>query len=819
VSSIVDDLRYAMRSARREPLLFTVAAAVLALALAGSTAVFSVVDAVVLRPLPLEDPDRLVVAWERSPETGTDFMGVSYPHYLEWQAQSRKLEALADMDTSNRPFIIAGDEPTVVAGRLVSGNFFEVLGARAGLGRTLTPQDNRPGAARVAVTSHGLWQRFFGGDPAVVGRTLVVDNTPTTVIGVMPPDFRYPPQAELWIPIVPAEPAAVANAGMIWTVVLARLAKGVNVKEAQVELDLIIERVWAAIRAAHPEVSEPEHKAVVTPLRDHLFGNARTALLVLLGAVLLVLLIACANVCALLLARASARQREIAVRLALGASRGRLVRLLLAESALMAGVGGLAGVALTVGTLRALVALVPAEVPRLQDVAVDGRVLAFAIVLTALSVLAAGLAPALVASRPSLAEALTETARLAGHPSHRRVRGVLIAAELAIAVVLLSGAGLLAQTFGNLQRVDLGFEPRHLLAVGLSGDSPRYERQQDLYRALLERIDGLPGVEASGAAGVRPLRDKVGNAWPFELEGQSREQSRVNPPVNLEDVTPGYFEAMRIRRLRGRTFTERDDQRAPGVVVVSRTMAERCWPGQDPIGKRLKIPLPGTPFDASLDAPGRADAWLTVIGVVGEARYRELQVPRFDLYMTYLQTNHGLSHIMVRTAGDPSAVASSVRAAIRSVDRTLVVRDVETMEAVVAAALGGARFGMQLLSVFALAALLLASIGTYGVMAFVVGQRTREVGIRMALGARAAQVLVMVVRQGMAPVGAGLALGLAGALALGRALRGLLYEVPAYDPGTLGTASAVLAAAALVACVMPARRAARIDPARALREH
>jgi putative ABC transport system permease protein len=807
-----------MRSARREPLLFIVATTVLAIAIGASTAVFSVVDAVLLRPLPFVEPDRLAIVWQRSPEIGATFMETSYPHYLQWQAESRKFEALADMATVNGPFILAGDEPRELTGRLVSGNFFDVLGARAMLGRTLTPQDNRSGAALTAVMSHGLWQRLFGRDPGIIGRTLVLNRKPTTIIGVMPPGFQYPPQAELWVPIVPAEPDSVTNGGMNWTLVLGRLARNADASQAEHELDVIIARVWSEIRAAHPEVTDPGQRAVVAPFTAHLFGPSRTALRVLLGAVLMVLVIACANVCALLMARAGVRQREIAVRLALGASRGRLVRQLLAESVLIASAGGLVGLLLTFGMLRSLVALIPAEVPRLQDVAVDGRVLGFALALTALSALAAGLVPALVASRPSLVEVLTETARLAGHPSHRRLRGLLVATEVAVALTLLSGAGLLARTFNNLQRVDLGFEPRHLLVVGIAGESERYGRQQDLFRALLERITALPGVEAAGATGTRPIRDKVGNGWPFELEGQSQDESRLNPFTNLEDVTPGYFAAMKIRLLRGRTFTESDDLRAPGVVVVSRTMAERCWPGQDAIGKRLRIPLPGTPYDGSLYATARDNAWLTVIGVVGEARYRELEAPRYDMYMSYLQTNHGLWHIMVRTAGDPAAAAPAVRAAIRAEDRSLLVSDVATMDDVVAAALGGARFGMQLLSGFALAALLLAAVGTYGVMAFVVGRRTREVGIRMALGAQARAVLMLVVRQGMAPVLIGLLVGLAGSLALGRALGSLLYAVPAHDPSTLALASTVLAAAGLIACILPARLAARIDPAVALRE-
>ena len=817
VSIIVQDLRYALRSARREPLLFVVATLVLALAIGASTAVFSVVDAVLLRPLPFVEPDRLVVVWQRSPEVGATFMETSYPHYLQWQAQSRRFEALADMATDNGRFILAGEEPRELTGRLVSGNFFDVLGARALLGRTLTARDNQSGAALTAVMSHDLWQRLFGGDPAIVGRTLVLNRTPTTIVGVMPSEFRYPAQAELWLPIVPVAPEATAHPGIGWTLVLGRLAKDVEATQAERELDVIIARIWAEIRAAHPEVAEPAHYAVVSPL-DHLFGPTRTALRVLLGAVLAVLAIACVNVCALLLARAGARQREIAVRLSLGASRGRLVRQLLAESVLIAGAGGLAGLGLTVAILRSLTALVPAEVPRLQDVAVDGRVLAFALVLTALSALTAGLAPAVAASRPSLAEVLTETTRLAGHPSHRRLRGLLVAMEVAFALVLLSGAGLLARTFDNLQRVDPGFEPRGLLAVRVSGDSQRYRRQQDLVRTLLERIGALPGVESAGATGTRPIQDKVGNTWPFELEGQSQDESRLNPQVNLEDVTPGYFPAMRIRLLQGRTFTESDDQQTTGVVVVSRTMAERCWPGQDAIGKRLRIPLPGTPYNGALDAAGRDDAWLTVIGVVGEARHRELQAPRYDMYMSYLQTNHGLSHLMVRTKGDPASAIPAVRSAIRSVDRGLIVDDVATMDEVVSAALGGARFAMQLLSGFALAALLLAAIGTYGVMAFVVGRRTREVGIRMALGAQARDVLLLVVRQGMAPVVIGVLAGLAGSLALGRGLRGLLYAVQPHDPGTLGLAAAALMAAGIVACFLPARLAARVDPAVALRE-
>jgi putative ABC transport system permease protein len=802
VSSIVQDLRYAMRSVRVRPLLFVVGAGVLALGIGASTAVFSLLDAVLLRPLPFEEPDRLVLIWEHKPKQGQTFMEVSYADQADWKSPALKAHAV--MATVNSMFIIGGDEPARVPGRLVSGNFFDVLGARPLRGRVIGPEDDRPGAALVMVVSYALWQGRFGADPAIVGRTLVVGDIPVTVVGVMPRTFAYPPQAELWMPVVPGAPEAVANRGLGWMVVLGRLAEGVTLKEARLKLDSMISTVWAARYAP-----EADRRAVVTPLIEHLFGPARTALVVFLGAVLLVLLSACGNVCALLLASSSARRREIAVRLALGAPRARLARQLLTESALIAGAGGLAGVLLAFGTLSVLVALVPADVPRLQEVAVDGRVLVFGVVVTALSALGAGLAPALMASKPSLTEALNENARLAGHPSHRRGRRVLIACEAAVAMVLLFGAGLLVQTFRNLQRVDLGFDPGHLLTFEVAGEGGRYAKQRDLYRTLLERIDGLPGVTASAAVLRRPLSGEVGWDWHFTAEGQTEEQAGLNPVVNLEEVTPRYFEAMHISVLRGRSLTERDDDHAPGAIAVSRAMAERCWPGQDAIGKRLKIPLPGTPYD---------EVWLTVVGVVADVRYRELRVARPDLYMSYLQSNHGLSHMVVRTIGDPVTMASTLRAAIRSFDRNLVVSDMQTMGAVVTQATSGARFAMQISSAFALAALLLAAIGTYGVMAFVIGRRTREVGIRMALGAQAANVMAMLVREGMVPVVVGLTVGLAGSLALGRALSGLLYGLPASDPSTLVTASGVLAAAALVACALPARRAARMDPASALRE-
>ena len=805
-SGLAQDLRYALRSLRRRPLLVVVAVAVLAIGIGASTAVFSVVDAVLLRPLPFADAGRLVVAWQRSPDNSVPFIEVSYPDYLDWRQQARTFESMAIIPTVNSGFVLAGEEPLQVQGRLVSGNFFDVLGARARLGRPLRPDDDRVGADRVVVLGHGLWQRRFGADRAVIGRKIVVDGTPMEVVGVMPPAFRYPPKAEMWTPVVPAIPEAVANRGVCWAIVVGRLGPGARLAQAQAELDGIVARLAKAFPDAAADA------AVVKPLTDELFGPARPALLVLLAAVLLVMLVACANVSALLLARAADRQREIAVRLALGASRGRLVRQLLCESALIALAGVAGGLVLAEWGLAALIALVPTDVPRLQDAAIDLRVLAFAAALAAAAALLSGLAPALVASRPALTDALESGARTSGPGSaQRRLQGLLVGAETAVALVLLLGAGLMAQTFQNLRRLDLGYDPRHVLALEVVAPHGKYEKPAEwrsLYQRLVERIARLPGVEASAGVFLRPLWGQMGNDWLFTVEGQSDAESRRNPHVNLEAVTPGYFGTMRTPLRRGRDFTDRDAEGAPGVAIVSNDFARRYWPGQDPIGKRLKIPLPDSPYHLT---------WLTVVGVVADARYREIQSSRLDLFLSYLQSPYGPRHIVVRTTGDPLAVAPSVRAAVRDADRELLAEDVTAMETVVAAALGGPRFGMQLLSAFALAALALAALGTYGVMAFLVGRRTREIGVRMALGARATDVTALILRQGLRPVMAGLTVGLGASLLLGRALGALLYGVAPHDPATMAAAAGTLAGIAAAACFLPARRAARLDPAAALR--
>jgi len=805
VNGLAQDVRYAVRSLRSRPLLVMVTVAVLALGIGASTAVFSVVDAVLLRPLPFAAPDRLLMVWMGLPEQNQPYIAVSYSFVEMLRKRSRSLAAVAAMPETNSEFTLAGAEPARVNGRLVTGNFFEVLGASARFGRTFTESEDTIGAPRVVVISHGLWQRQFGGDPALVGRTLAVDGTPMTVIGVMPVDFRYPPGAELWTPVVPMIPQEVANPAVNWAVVVARMAEGSSIARVRAELD----QSQAAF-VQEQKIPGPIPRSVLTPLAEHLFGPARPVLLVMMLAVLLVLLVACANVAALLLARAGARQREIAVRLALGASRARLARQLLAESALVATAGGLAGAGLAVWTLQALIALVPADVPRLADAAIDLRVLAFALALTFVSSLLAGLVPALLASKPELTEALGSGARTAGPGRHGRLRALLVASEVAVAVVLLAGAGLLVRTFQNLRHVDLGFDPRHVLAFEVSGmheDSTASKRHQ-LTRALLERIGGMPGVEAAAAALMGPLSGHVGWDWPYRADDQSEDEARHNPPLNLQVVTPEFFPTMKVPLRRGRTFTDRDTKATPHVVVVSQALARRHWPGQDPVGKRVQVPATTPPY---------APIWLTIVGVVGESRYRDLQAVWLDLYLPHLQSENQLRHMVVRTRGNPSALAAALRQAVRAVDPDLMLAGVTTMDTALDTARGGARFGMQLLSGFALTALALAALGTYGVLAFMVAGRTREIGVRMALGARAADVLRLMLGQGLRPVALGLAVGVAGSLALGRALSTLLFGVAPHDALTMAGAAAVLAAAAAVACYFPARRAARLDPAAALR--
>jgi putative ABC transport system permease protein len=799
------DLRHAARVLARRPAFAAVSILTLALGIGGATAIFSVADAVILRPLPFEDPDALYVIRQGDTKKG-HVVEVSYPDFSAWRERGRSFQPLAAMPSVNQGWVMTGrGEPAAIEGRWVSASFFELLGAQAALGRALRPEDDRPGAARVAVLSDALWRERFGADRAIVGQSLTLDGQPHEVVGVMPPAFQYPPKAELWTAVTAAAPAELLqHPGIGWMVVLGRLQDGATVEGGRAELT----GIW---RSGYKGPADATAYAAETqPLSDSLLGHTRPALVALLAAVGLVLLIACANVAGLLVVQTMERRSEFAVRQALGASRLRLARALMAESALVALLGGALGLAAAAWGRPLLVALAPADVPRLQEAAINARAFACALFAAVASAVVAGLAPLFLLRGSSLEESFRAGGRTLA-AGRSRLRSALVVAEVALSLVMIVGAGLLVRTFVKLRQVPIGFEADRVLAMDVGIPDVRYPQDaqwRSFYERLLGATKALPGVESAAIVTLRPLWGTVGMDWPFGVEGQSQEDVERNPLLNLESVSADYFETMGIPIRRGRTLADTDDLTHPGVVVVSESMAQRYWPNQDPIGKRLKIPLPDTPFH---------DTWLSVVGVAGDARYREIRSGRLDLYMSYRQANHRPRHLVVRSRLDPHALAGPVRDVVRGLDPDVPVTDVLAMSEAVSAALGGPRFAARVFGAFALVALVLAALGLYGLLAYSVSRRTREIGVRVALGAQAADVRRLVLGEGLTLVAAGIAIGLAAAWVASRALDSLLFGVTAADPLTYALGPLVLAAVAAAASLLPARRATRVDPAVALR--
>jgi putative ABC transport system permease protein len=805
LESIWQDLRFAGRTLGKSPGFTAVAVLTLALGIGGATAIFSVADAVVLRPLPFADPDRIVVLWQRDFRRDQPFVEISYPAFRAWREQSRSFEELAAMPSVDIGWVLTGrGEPERVEGRWVTAGFFDVLGVRPALGRPLLPDDDRPGAPPVVVLSDALWRVRFGADPGIIGESLTLDGAPYTVVGVMPPDFAYPLRAQLWTPLGSSVGGLLENAGVWWMIAVGRLRPGVVMAEARTELDSI----WARF---HREYFDPEgHGVALTPIGETMLGSTRPALLALLGAVGLVLFIACANVAGLLIVRTVDRGAEIAIRQAMGATRVRLGQILLTETALLVAFGGAVGLGVALWGTPLLVALAPPDVPRVQDAAVNPRAFGFAVLVSGLSALMCGLAPLLLLRRASLEETFRDRGRTLAS-GRSRLRAGLVVAEVALAVVLLVGAGLLVRTLVNLRQVPLGFEPRQVLALEIAAPSHRYpevRQWRSFYAELVQRVQALPGVAAAGSVTLRPLWGTVGMDWSFTVEGQSEEEAARNPLLNLQAVSPAYFETMGIPLRRGRVFTDADDERQPGVVVVSETLARRHWPGQDAVGKRLKIPLPETPYH---------DEWLSVVGVVGDARYRELQAARLDLYMSYRQADHRPRHLVVRAHAAPAALAGSIREIVRAMDPEILVTDVITMSDAVAAALGGPRFAARVSGAFALIAVLLAALGLYGLLAYAVTRRTKEIGVRMALGAQRGDVRRLVLGEGLRLTTAGIAIGLAASTAAGHLIEALLFGVSGFDALSYAAGPMVLALIATIACLIPAHRATCVDPAAALR--
>jgi putative ABC transport system permease protein len=807
VERFLQDLRHGARLLRRAPGFAAVAILTLALGVGANTSILSVVYGILIRPLPYADAGRLVVLLHQKGNP------VSPANFLDWQARARSFERMGAAEYWT-PNLLGGDAPTKLWALRMTPEVLPMLGVAPMLGRFFLPSEGAAGADHVAVIGHGLWKRRFGGDPSVVGKTISLDGEPYTIVGVMPPGFRFAPfwatQAELWAPLDLRPRAARRDASSLR--VFARLRPGTTLGAARQE----IAAITGALEREFPGTNREVH---VIPLQEKVVGDVRPILLVLVGAVALVLLLACANVANMLLARASARRREMALRAAIGASRARTLRQLLTESLVLAAAGGAAGVGVGAWALRVLIALAPPELPRLADVRLDPAILLATLSASLLTGVLFGLAPALQGSAARLQDALKEGGSAGTGRETGWLRRVLVGAEVAIALVLLVGAGLMVRSLLALQAIDPGFDPRGVVAMEVSVAGTRQAeagRRLVLYPQILERLRALPGVRAAGAINHLPI---AGDIWgfPYRVEGRPVPRPGESPVAIYRAVLPGYFSTMRLPILRGRDVAATDGPSAPGVVVVNAFLAKHTWPGEDPIGKRIDL-------DGSPENP----AWVTVIGVVKNAVREEWsEEPEDEVYLSALQrpalmssphTQEAYLTFVVRTDSDAASLAPSLRAAVAGIDPTLPVSEVQTMERVVSEATARPRFQALLLTIFGGVAAILAAVGIYGVMSYVVSRRTREIGVRIALGAGSRAVLGLVVGEAMAVATAGAAVGAAGAFLLTRLMRSVLYGVGPGDPPTYAAVAVLLLGIALAASWLPARRAARIDPVIALRQ-
>ena len=805
--AVSSDVRFAWRALRKAPGFTAVVVLTLALGIGANAAIFSVVNAVVLRPLPYTDATRLMVVWGNLHRPGVEEIPASAGEYVDYRNGARALEHIAAYDTLGVNLTGMG-EPERVEGAIVSASLFPLLGATAQLGRTFAAAEEQPGHEQVAILSHALWTRRFRADPAIVGRMVEVDGRPVEIVGVMPAAFRFPDETiEIWRPILlDAEALSADNRGSHGLTVLARLKRGVTRAQARADLDA----VGAAFRARFPGNYRNGFSAIVRPLQDEIVGDTSRALFVLLGAVGLVLLIACANVANLLLARAASRRKEIALRTALGASRWRIVQQLLTESVLVALAGGALGLLLAFWGVAALVAAAPDSIPRLREVGVDGRVAGFTALVSLATGVLFGLAPAIRASRAGLHETLKEGGRTSA--AHGRAGRLLVISEIALSLVLLVAAGLLIRSFARLQDVRPGFEPARLLTFRLSLPESRYatfDKGDAFFDELCARLRADPEVRGVAATSVLPFSGQ-GGSRSFLIEGRPAPRPEDSTEEQLRIVTDGFFRTMGIPVVKGREFTPRDSLAAPRVAVINEALARKLFPGEEPIGQRVA-------FDKG------TSRWYEIVGIAGNIKHRGLDArDRPELYVPYRQPlldswTVRPMYLTVRTAGDPLTAVAAVRHEVSALDPDQPISDIRTMEERITRSLTGRRFNMVLLGIFAALALILAAIGIYGIVAFAVTERTHEIGLRLALGAQRGDVVAMVVRQGMTMTLIGTAAGIAAALALVRVMSGLLFGVSAADPVTFVSIPLLLALVSLAACYIPARRATRVDPLIALR--
>jgi putative ABC transport system permease protein len=798
MTTLKQDLRYGVRMLLKNPGFAIVAVIALALGIGANAAIFSVVNTVLLRSLPYDDPDRLMVLRENKLPQFPEF-SVSPGNFLDWQKENTTFEKLAAINGT--AYNLVGDaEPERLRGARVSAGLFEMLGVNPALGRTFLDEEDQPGHDNVAILSSSLWKRRFGSDPNVVGQAIALSATSYTVIGVMPPAFQFPDrETDVWTPIAFNARQAQQH-GSHYISVIGRLKPGVTQEQAATEMDAVAGR----LAEQYPDTNTG-WRVNVLPMQESEVRDIKSALLVLLGAVALVLLIACANVANLLLARATARQKEIAIRTALGASRRRITQQLLTESILLALAGGGVGLLLAVWGIGSLLKLAPQELPRVKDVTLDVRVLGFTLIVTLLTGVIFGLVPALQASRPNLNETLKEGGR-GTTGGHHRVRGALVITEVALALLLLVGAGLLIRSFYRLQQVTPGFNSKNALAVTVSLPGKKYpqdDQQSGFFAQLLDKVATLPGVVAVGATQSLPIQGDY--VLGFNIQGRPPNGPGQEPNTNYYAVSPDYFKAMGIPLLRGRVFTEQDKKDSPRVAVINEELAKKFFPDEDPIGKRINV----------TNGPER---FREIVGIVGDVKQYGLAQPTtMQTYEPYLQTPFSGMTLVVRADGNPAALSGAIRSEVLAIDKEQPVSRIRPLEQVVSESVAKQRFLMLLLGIFASVALVLAAVGLYGVMSYSVNQRTHEIGIRAALGAQRKDVLKLVVGQGMALALTGAAIGLAASFALTRLMASLLFGVSATDPLTFAGIALLLTIVALLACYLPARRAMKVDPMIALR--
>jgi putative ABC transport system permease protein len=801
-ADIVHDLRHGARMLRKSPTFTVSAVFILAIGLGGTVSIVTLLDTLLFRPLPYLEAERVMTLWQRRAAVPEDLEDVSPANFLDWRERSVSFSALAAVVPYSHDYT-GGSEPEVLFGAQVTEGFWDALGMQPALGRGFLPEEHVRGARAVVIISHGLWQRRLGSDPAIVNKTIRMDDEPWTIVGVLPREFApqlmpRPGELEVWTPKI-IQDHEKRTRGSAWWNVVGRLKPGISREAAQREMEAISAGLAREHAATNAGVS-----AAVVPLREHLMGEIKTPLLLMFGAVVLVLGIGCANVASLLLARGMEREREFAIRSALGAGRARLVRQLVSESLMLSGIAAVCGVAFARWGIGGIVALAPTGVLRLQEASIDGRALLIAGALTTLTAVGFGLLPALEFSRPRL-----DAMRERGGAPGRSFRRSLVAAEVAFALVLLTGAGLLIRSFNRLTAVDPGFSTAGVvqLQVFVYERHLTPERTRTFFTTTLSRIRALPGVQAAGAVSAMPFAvANINIKSPLDIVGRPAGSDRERRGAYVTIATPGYFETMRIPLRAGRLFEDRDTERAPTVALVSDSLRRREWPGEGAVGKRIGVRWQGRRVEAE------------VVGVVGEIRHDGLDsVPRPEVFLPLAQLPFGSMTYVVRADVESAGLIDAVKREVWTVDPVQTFYDTARLDRLVSASVVRQRFSMTLMSALALLALVLCATGIYGVISFTTAQRTREIGVRMALGADGRAIRRMVLREGSAVIGAGLIVGLAGALALSRFLGRLLFEVQPGDPATMLTVCLLLGGVGLAACYLPARRATRIDPVAALR--